>query len=65
MGSLLARKKVRSDNFISFKNISNKQQFESEISDLLATNSKAIKLSDAEKAKESLREAQDKIIEIR
>ncbi|XP_045159834.2 uncharacterized protein LOC123525129 [Mercenaria mercenaria] len=57
------RKKVRSDNYISFKSISNKKQFQfnSEISDLLDTTKKAISLRNASKAQEYLNEAQQKL----
>ncbi|XP_045194590.1 uncharacterized protein LOC123550224 [Mercenaria mercenaria] len=57
------RKKVRTDNSITLKNLSNRKQFSfnSEILDLLASIKKAVELREAKKAYEFIEEASDKI----
>ena len=58
-----ARKKVRLDNSITLKNLSNRKQFSfnNELDDLLDSVGKAINLRDADKARDYIKEAKDKI----
>ncbi|XP_053401945.1 uncharacterized protein LOC128557757 [Mercenaria mercenaria] len=57
------RKKVRTDNSLSFKNVSNRKQylFNADIADLLDSAQKAINLRNASKATDFLEEAKSKI----